>query len=108
MSENINFDTTLGNFVAIHPKTRKVFEKYGLDYCCGGSKNLKAAVVEKNIDLNELISSLKIAIDEASEQDEVKVWKDEPLIDIINHIESKHHTFMWKELPYVDKLLDKI
>lgn len=108
MSEKINFDTTLGNFVATYPKTRKVFEEFGLDYCCGGNKDIEIAAKEKNIDLNELISSLKSAIEEASEKDETKVWKNESLTDIINHIESKHHTFMWKELPRVDKLLDKV
>lgn len=108
MQEKINFDTTLGDFVAKYPKTRKAFEKFGLDYCCGGKQDIKTAAKEKNIDLNELLLALETAINEAKEKDAEKIWINEPLTDIINHIVSKHHAFMHEELPYVDKLLDKV
>lgn len=108
MQEKINFDTTMGNFVAMYPKTRKIFEKFGLDYCCGGKKDLKIAAKEKDIELNELIFALEQAISQASEEDVEKIWINEPLADVIDHIVSKHHAFMHKELPYVDKLLKKI
>lgn len=108
MQEKINFDTTLGDFVAQYPKTRKVFEKFGLDYCCGGKQDIKTAAKEKDIQLNELILALETAINEAKEKDVEKIWINEPLNDIVHHIVSTHHAFMYKELPYVDQLLDKI
>lgn len=108
MSENINFDTTLGNFVAMYPKTRKVFERFGFDYCCGGNVGIKEAANNKGVDISELMTALETAINETREEDEVKIWINEPLTDIVDHIMTKHHTFMWKELPITDALLDRV
>lgn len=108
MPKDINFNTSLGDFVALYPRTRKVFEEFGLDYCCGGKEDIKRAAKKQKIDINELISLLEKTINKASEQTVEKIWINESLTDIINHIQSKHHRFMWKELPHVDELLDKI
>lgn len=107
MQEKINLNTTLGDFVAMYPKTRKVFGAFDLDYCCGGQQEIKAAAQEKNIDLNELSSALEKAITESNESVE-KIWINESLTNVVNHIVSTHHAFMHKELPYIDKLLEKI
>ncbi len=110
MEKNINFDTTLGDFVASYPKTRKVFENFGLDYCCGGKQDLKKAAEAKNVDINALLEELEETINKGIEEDseEIKIWKDESIKNIINHIVSKHHTYMRSELPRIDTLLNKI
>lgn len=108
MKEKINIDTTLGDFVAYYPKTRKVFEKLGFDYCCGGKQDLKKAAKDKKVQLKELIIALEAAINETPEKNEEKIWINEPLNDVINHILSTHHAYMHKELPYISKLMDKV
>lgn len=107
MQEKINFNTTLGDFVALYPKTKRVFGKFGLDYCCGGKQKIQIAAEEKNIDLNELTLALEKTIMESNKNTE-KIWINEPLTDIINHIVSKHHAYLWEELPYVNELLEKV
>lgn len=108
MKEKMSIDTTLGDFVARYPKSRKVFEKLGFDYCCGGKQDIKSAAKDKKVKLKELISALEVAINETPEKIEEKIWMNEPLSDVINHILSTHHKFMHKELPYISKLLDKV
>lgn len=108
MQEKINIDTTLGNFVAKYPIGRKVFDRFGLDYCCGGKQDIKAAAEEKNIEINELISNLETAIEATDEKNIEKTWLNEPLSNLVEHIMLKHHAFLRKELPYVDKLLEKV
>jgi regulator of cell morphogenesis and NO signaling len=110
MSENVNIDTSLGDFVARYPKTRKVFEKYSIDYCCGGTRKIKEAIEESNLDLNDFFIDLDTILNETSiqEKEEEKVWVDEPFADIANHIESKHHAFLRQELPYIEELMSKI
>lgn len=105
---DIDYDASLGNFVALYPRTRKVFEKYGLDYCCGGKKEIRVAAAEKNIDMTALISELEKAINETQVAEIEKIWINEPLTEIINHITKKHHAFIWEQLPFIDKLLDKV
>lgn len=108
MQKNININTTLGDFVAKYPKTRKVFEKFGFDYCCGGKKNIKLAAKEKKFEMKKLILELETAINESNEKKTEKIWINEPLSDIVTHILSTHHAYLHKELPYIDKLMDKI
>lgn len=108
MQEKININTTLGDFVACYPKSRKVFEKLGFDYCCGGKQNIKSAAKDKKVKLKDLMSELKDAINKIPEKNEEKIWINEPLNAVIEHILSTHHSFMHKELPYISKLMDKV
>lgn len=110
MQEQIDINQKLGEIVAKYPKTRKVFEKFDIDYCCGGEKTIKAASEEKDIDVDNLIKDLEFVISESADQEksEEKIWINESLTDIINHIVSDHHAFLRKELPYTFILLDKV
>lgn len=108
MKQKINVDTTLGDFVASYPKSRKVFERLGFDYCCGGKQDIKSAAKDKKVNLKDLISELEDAINKTSERREEKIWINESLSDVIDHILSTHHAFMHTELPYISKLMDKV
>lgn len=108
MQKKLNINTTLGDFVAMYPKTRKVFEKLGLDYCCRGKQDIKSAAKDKKVKLKDLISELEAAIKNTPEKTEEKIWINESLSDVIDHILSTHHAFMHTELPYISKLMDKV
>lgn len=108
MKEKININATLGDFVAMYPKTRKVFEKLGFDYCCGGKQDIKSAAKDKKVKIDDLISALEVAINENPEKIAEKIWINESLSDVVDHILSTHHTFMHKELPYISKLMNKV
>lgn len=108
MSKKINFDTSLGEFVAQYPQTRDVFERYELDYCCGGKKNIEVAAKEKNIDLNEFESLLQKIIDVAPDTEKNKNWTDESLINIVNHIQKVHHVLAWEKLASIKILLNRL
>lgn len=108
MPGNINIDTSLGDFVAKFPRTRKVFDKFGLDYCCGGKRKITEAAAQNKIDVNELTLKLQDAINESDEKTIEKTWINEPLEKVVDHIMSKHHSYLKKELPYVGQLLEKV
>jgi regulator of cell morphogenesis and NO signaling len=57
---------TVGEFVAEDYRTARVFEKYGIDFCCGGKTSLADACLERGID-------------PASIQGEIEAMKNEPL-----------------------------
>lgn len=108
MSPKINFDASIGDFVAEYPQSRDIFKDFELDYCCGGKKNIEIAAKEKNIDLEELKSLLQKIIDETPEKERNKSWTNESLTNIIDHIEKNHHSFAWKKLSSIEILLNKL
>ena len=54
--------TTLGGIVADRPQTAVVFEKLGLDYCCGGQQTLEDACRSKDLE-PETVATLLATLD---------------------------------------------
>lgn len=108
MTKKINFDKSLGEFVAQYPQVRDLIESYDLDYCCGGKKNIEVAAKEKNIDLDEFESLIQIIIDKTADTEKTKDWTNESLVDIVDHIQKTHHEFTWKILASSKSVLNKL
>jgi len=108
MSGKIIFNTSLGDFVSQYPQVRDMLNYFGLDYCFGGHRNVIAAAREKNVELEEYQSVIQNIVDKTSDQGRNKNWKNEPLKDIINHVEKDHHKFTWEKLYSIGMVLDKI
>jgi regulator of cell morphogenesis and NO signaling len=52
---------TVRDIATENPAAVRVFEKYGLDYCCGGRVPLAEACATKWLNVDEVIASLKTA-----------------------------------------------
>jgi regulator of cell morphogenesis and NO signaling len=110
MSIQINGATTVRELVGKYPQTRKVFEEFGIDYCCGGGKCLVEAAQESRREL----SALLVAVDDAltaptatsvtAERD----WYTAPLHELVDHILQVHHAYMKEALPRVRELARKV
>ena len=63
MTEN-TIDTTMSvnEMVARHPGTVTVFNRFGLDTCCGGGAPIVDAARRDGADLQELVRALRDAI----------------------------------------------
>lgn len=108
MPAEVNFDTSMGEFVVKYPQTRDVFKKFALDYCCAGQKSITQAVQEQSIDWVQFKAALQKMIDEVPKDEKIKNWENESLTDIINHVEKKHHAFLWGKLASTEFLLNKL
>ena len=53
----------------------RIFEKLGIDYCCGGNKSLEEACRVANLSMNEVIDSLEMADQAARAQQPVRDWQ---------------------------------
>ncbi len=107
----LTFDenTTVRDVVVRHPRTRPVFEKLGIDYCCGGSNKIKTAAEQKGVEPARLLAALQEAIRAAGPLDECETnWADESIAGLVGHIEEKHHAFMKEQLPRVQGLVSKV
>ena len=84
--------TKVGDIVAGDYRTAAVFEKHGIDFCCGGSVTLAAACAEKAIDPAALARELEAATSVPARRDQDYAgWT---LTHLINHITAINHAYV--------------
>lgn len=88
------------------PTSIRVFEHYGIDYCCGGRKPLAEACVANNLSLDEVLAALESA---AKTDAPLQVdWSPASLRKLIDHIVATHHAYVKRELPRLAELAQKV
>jgi len=97
---------TLGELVADRPARARVFESFGLDYCCGGRRTLADACAEKGLAVADVVAALERI--EPSPAETTSDWRTVSLRVLVDHIERTHHVFLRREMPRVAALLDKV
>ncbi len=100
---------TLGGIVAERPQTAVVFERLGLDYCCGGQKTLEEACRSHDLDPKTVAALLTTldgdeTVDEPGAHDLAHASVDE----LCDHIVSAHHDAMREDLPRISELMAKV
>ena len=97
---------TVREIAQTQPTSIRVFEKFGIEYCCGGRKPLAEACAVKDIDVETVIAAL-----EAAARDEnagAKDWTKESLANLTKHIVATHHAYCKGELPRLSGLAAKV
>ena len=61
LSVTIEKDMKVIEVLRKNPRTIAVFNRHGIEACCCGQRSLEAVAAERNIDLSELMESLKRA-----------------------------------------------
>lgn len=97
---------TVGQLVTERPSRSRIFEQWGLDYCCGGNKSLAQACEEKGVSLQTVLDDLRRNDTQAS--DEPVDWASASLSALADHIEATHHAYLRQELPRLTGLIEKV
>jgi regulator of cell morphogenesis and NO signaling len=95
---------TLAEIVTRRPALAAELERRGLDYCCHGGRTLTEAAREAGVDATTVAEELSaVAVDEPAAE-----WASLGPADLIDHIDTVHHHYLWAELPRVSALVDKV
>ena len=97
---------SIGSFVVERPSRSKVFEGFGLDYCCGGHLSLEEACAKIGVEPALVLRALA-QFDAASPADEAAPWSQD-LAALADHIEATHHGYLHRELPRMRGLVEKV
>jgi len=87
------------------PGSTRLFEKLGIDYCCGGAVSLETACAVAGLSAETVVSSLEQVEQERAEAGE---FNETSLTALISYILEKHHGFTRQELDRLEPLLDKV
>jgi regulator of cell morphogenesis and NO signaling len=101
-------ETTIGELVAARPALARLFERLGIDYCCGGKQTLTAACARRGLEVATTIALLDSAgaalTAGPAEVDAVAMG----LAQLANHIEATHHAYLKTELPRLVEMADRV
>jgi regulator of cell morphogenesis and NO signaling len=89
--------STLRSIALAQPATIRVFERFHLDYCCGGNRPLAEACAQKGIDPESLLAALAEAAN--STESAVRDFSQAAPTELIRHIVETHHAYIRGELP---------
>ena len=106
MSTAMSTAVTVGELVAQKPARARVFEKIGIDYCCGGKKPLDQACSEKGLDAKTVAVMLDAA--DAPSSDRFADAQAMTLTELADHVVKTHHDYLRRELPRIEQLLAKV
>lgn len=103
---SVQAERTVGELVVERPSRARLFEKLGIDYCCGGKKPLQQACHERDLDCSSVISELEG--EQASAAASQRNWASASLSDLCDHVEQAHHQYLKQELPRLEFLTTKV
>jgi regulator of cell morphogenesis and NO signaling len=98
--------TQVADVASRFPATIKVFQKRGIDFCCGGKRGLATACAEGGIDLSLLRTELQTAI--ACAPEDTDGLPEMPLDELTRHIVARYHDTLREELPRMERMMQKV
>lgn len=102
---NSSIEKSIADLVTELPERAAIFDKYGIDFCCGGSRTLSQACIDADVRLDDVLGEINI-IKENSEF--ASISSESSLAEIIDHILSLHHSYLDRELPRLQTLCGKV
>ena len=97
-------DTLVGDIAAAQPASIRVFQQYGIDFCCGGKKPLADVCQEHQVPYEEIAKALAGAELPRDDRD----WSNASLSALVQHIISRYHETLRRELPRLEAMAAKV
>jgi regulator of cell morphogenesis and NO signaling len=105
---SIDIQRTVAEITLERPQAAAVFEKLGIDYCCGGGKPLAAACEVAGVNVAQVTDLLEQAAVADKPGTDDGNWTEQSLASLVRHIVEMHHTYCREEGSRLQPLLDKV
>ena len=102
----ISGESVVGEIVKENFKTAQVFERMKIDFCCGGEITLQVASKKYDVDLNNLVDELELAM--TIEDANSIYFNTISLAELCGYIEKRHHTYVRSTAPFIQQKLQKL
>ena len=99
-------DRTVGEIVAERPSQSRIFQSYGIDFCCQGGRTLREACEKKGIAAESVVEQLEAELrDKPAPEVNPAVFPPEQLA---RYIVDKHHRYLRDELPRLHAMAARV
>ena len=102
---NITPDTRIADIASRNPATIRVFQRFGIDFCCGGKRPVGEACSEKQVTFGELQRELAAAGEPSATE---IPGTDAKLGELIRFIVDRYHADLRTELPRLSQMAAKV
>lgn len=99
-------DRTVGEIVAESPSQARVFQAFGIDFCCQGGRTLREACTLKGIPLESVLDQLEAGSAEKTTPENNPALL--PPVELIEHIVGTHHQYLVTELPRIRAMAARV
>jgi regulator of cell morphogenesis and NO signaling len=99
-------ERTVGELVAERPGRSRVFQTFGIDFCCQGTRTLREACERKNIPAETVVEQLEAEL--ADKTAPVKNPADLPMAELAAYIVETHHGYLYRELPRLHAMSERV
>jgi regulator of cell morphogenesis and NO signaling len=98
-------EQTLSQIVTEHHQAARVFEKYGLDFCCKGKRPLRSALEEKELNKQTVLSELETAFARDGMSADYDAMS---LTELAEYIVRVHHSYVKLNSPQIFNYVLKV
>ena len=103
----IQATASLGDLVAERPARSRVFDRLGLDYCCGGRLSLSEACRSKGLDVPAVVAQI-----ESNDAQSIPSPGPDPrglgLVELADLIEATHHVYLRENFERISVMLERV
>ena len=102
----ITENTSVAEIAAALPASVRIFQRHGVDFCCGGKKPLGIVCEEQGLSFAEVASAIEQAA--ATPATAPPDWTCSPLHVLMDHIISTYHDPLREELPRLERMASRV
>lgn len=99
-------DRTVGELVAERPGRSRIFQAFGIDFCCQGGRTLREACERKNMALDAVIDQLEAEL--SAQPSPASNPAELPIDELARYIVETHHGFLRRELPRLRAMSERV
>ena len=99
-------DRTVGELVAERPGRSRVFQGFGIDFCCQGSRTVRDACQRKNVSPEAVAEQLEAEL--ADKEPPASNPAELPLAELAEYIVETHHGYLYRELPRLHAMAQRV
>lgn len=102
----ITEEMTVAEIASTLPSSVRVFQRHGIDFCCGGKRPVGIACEERGVPFADVAAAIEAAATQPAGEE--RDWNRAPLSALIDHIVSTYHDPLCADLPRLEAMAMKV